>query len=56
MRTRRCEQEKGEKTESSRQKELAVILYMQQNTASDFCLWSDFVQVAEWVSTSDQSP
>ena len=36
MRTRRCEQEKGEKDRIGRQKELAVILYMQQITASDF--------------------
>ena len=47
---------KRRKDRIGRQKELAVILYMQQITASDFCLWSDFVQVAEWVSASDQSP
>ena len=33
----------------SRQNELAVILCMQQNTASDFCRASDFVEVAEWL-------
>ena len=36
MRTRRCEQEKGEKDRFGRQNALAVILCMQQNTASNF--------------------